>query len=60
LPKERRAFQQMRTVRDRDLLLDAPLIVRADLVGGALGRAAKRAYDVWLDLYWRVARHLLS
>jgi GT2 family glycosyltransferase len=60
LPRERRAFQEMRTVSDRKLLLNAPLIVRADLVGGALGRAAKRAYDGWLDLYWRIAQHLLS
>jgi hypothetical protein len=60
LRAERHAFQTMRTVRDRDLLLHAPLIVRADLVGGAAGRAAKRAYDAWLGAYWRVARHLLS
>lgn len=60
LPAEREAFQRMRTVRDRDLLLCAPLVVRADLVGGVGGRMAKRAYDLWLRLYWSVARHLLS
>jgi len=60
LRSERRAFQTMRTVRDRELLLCAPLVVRADLVGGSAGRLAKRAYDVWLRLYWSVARHLLS
>lgn len=60
LRAERRGFQQMRTVRDRDLLLCAPLVVRADLVGGSAGRLAKRAYDLWLRLYWSVARHLLS
>jgi GT2 family glycosyltransferase len=60
LPAERHVFQTMRTVRDRDLLVDAPLVVRADLVGGSVGRAAKRLYDGWLHLYWRLARHLIS
>lgn len=60
LPRDRRAFQTMRVIRDRDLLLDAPLVVRADLVGGPIGRAAKGLYDGWLHLYWRVARHLIS
>lgn len=57
---ERHAYQTMRTRRDRELLLCAPLVVRADLVGGGLGRAAKRGYDTWLRLYWQAARHLLS
>lgn len=60
LPRERRAFQTMRVRRDRDLLLCAPLIVRADLVGGSMGRMAKRTYDTWLSAYWWVARHLIS
>ena len=60
LPAERRGFQTMRTVRDRDLLLVAPLVVRADMVGGTIGRAAKRAYDAWLRGYWRLARGLIS
>jgi len=60
LSGERHVFQAMRTVRDRDLLVDAPLVVRSDLVGGSVGRAAKRVYDAWLHLYWRLARHLIS
>ncbi|HET9370774.1 MAG TPA: glycosyltransferase [Vicinamibacterales bacterium] len=60
LPAERRRYQRMRTVRDRDLLRCAPLIVRADLAGGALGRGFKTLYDRWLAAYWAVARHLIS
>jgi GT2 family glycosyltransferase len=60
LRTERHAFQTMRTRADRELLLCAPLVVRADLVGGGVGRAGKRAYDTWLRLYWQAARHLLS
>lgn len=60
LPGERRAFQTMRIRRDRELLLCAPLVVRADLVGGPVGRLAKRTYDTWLSVYWRIARHLIS
>jgi GT2 family glycosyltransferase len=60
LPAERRTFQTMRTIRDRDLLVDAPLVVRSDLIGGSVGRIAKRLYDGWLHFYWRAARHLIS
>ena len=56
----RRATQRTRTVRDRDLLVSAPLVVRPDLVGGGAGGFMKRAYDAWLDAYWGLARHLLS
>jgi len=60
LRAERAVIQGMRQRPDRDLLQVAPLIVRADMVGGGAGRAAKRLYDTWLALYWRVARPLLS
>lgn len=52
---ERRQLAAIRRVHDRPLFSAAPLIVRADLVGGPL----KRAYDVWLSGYWRVVRHLV-
>lgn len=60
LRAERAVIQGMRTVRDRDLLWAAPLIVRADLVGGGVGQAAKRLYDGWLAVYWRLAKVLIS
>jgi GT2 family glycosyltransferase len=55
----RSATQRTRTVADRQLLVSAPLVVRADLVGGGAGGTLKRAYDAWLRAYWGIARHLL-
>jgi GT2 family glycosyltransferase len=60
LRAERAVIQGMRHRPDRDLLEVAPLIVRADMVGGSAGRIAKRLYDGWLSVYWRLARPLLS
>jgi GT2 family glycosyltransferase len=60
IPSERRAVQQTRVARDRDLLVSEPLLVREDLVGGGLGRGLKRLYDSWLSAYWALARHLVS
>lgn len=60
LRTERAVIQGMRRVRDRDLLVVAPLIVRSDLIGGGVGPFLKKAYDIWLRAYWRVARPLLS
>jgi len=60
LRQERAIIQGMRRTRDRDLLEVAPLIVRADLAGGAAGQFGKRLYDAWLGAYWRVARTLMS
>jgi hypothetical protein len=60
LAEERRAIQGRRKIRDRDLLTDAPLIVRQDMVGGGGGQLLKRAYDAWLHGYWSLAAHLLS
>jgi GT2 family glycosyltransferase len=59
LRTDRTVIQKMRRVHDRDLLVVAPLIVRSDLVGGGVGPLLKRAYDLWLRAYWRVARPLL-
>jgi GT2 family glycosyltransferase len=56
----RRAVQETRKVGDGQLLVSAPLIVRADLLGGGFGRVFKRGYDAWLSAYWSVARHLIS
>src|SRR4030095_16739353 len=53
----RQATQRTRTVADRHLLVSAPLVVRADLVGAGAGAILKRAYDAWLNAYWGVARH---
>jgi GT2 family glycosyltransferase len=60
LRAERAVIQGMRRVPDRDLLEVAPLIVRADLVGGGVGQVAKRLYDTWLRVYWGLARRCLS
>ena len=60
VPAARRAVQRTRKVRDRDLLVSAPLVVREDLVGGGLARFFKRGYDAWLGAYWALARHLVS
>ncbi len=60
VPESRRAVQRTRLVRDRDLLVSEPLLVRDDLMGGSVGRALKRLYDGWLSMYWAAARHLVS
>ncbi len=60
LPAARRSVQASRVVRDRDLLVSAPLLVREDLAGGSLARGLKRAYDRWLGAYWFVVRNLVS
>jgi hypothetical protein len=60
LPAARRSVQATRAVGDRNLLVSAPLLVRADLVGGGVGRLVKRAYDGWLGWYWAMARRLVS
>jgi len=56
----RRDVQRTRSVRDADLLVSAPLVVRDDLVRGGVGGRLKRAYDAWLGAYWALARHLAS
>lgn len=60
VPAERRRVQAMRVVSDRDLLVSAPLVVRGDLMGGALARIAKQVYDAWLSAYWALVRRAAS
>ena len=59
LPADRRAVRSIRTVHDGKLLEAAPLLMRADLVGGSVGGSMKRAYDNWLRAYWAVIQPLL-
>jgi GT2 family glycosyltransferase len=59
LAADRRTVAGLRRVSDRALLGAAPLVVRADIVGGSLGRSLKSLYDAWLSLYWRSTSWLL-
>jgi GT2 family glycosyltransferase len=59
LATDRARVRALRVVHDRALLTGDPLVVRSDLAGGGVGRAAKRAYDTWLAWYWRLASPLL-
>ncbi len=54
LRADRRRVAASRRTADGEILDAAPLLVRADLVGGRLGTLAKSAYDRWLDAYWRL------
>jgi GT2 family glycosyltransferase len=54
LAADRRAVRATRVVPDGRILGAEALVVRADLVGGGIGRFAKRLYDAWLALYWRI------
>jgi GT2 family glycosyltransferase len=59
LGTDRHGVQNLRRVPDGYLLDAAPLLVRADLVGGRAGAFAKSLYDRWLTACWRlVARWL--
>ncbi|MEO7191066.1 MAG: glycosyltransferase [Vicinamibacterales bacterium] len=60
LGADRRAVGRTRRVHDRVLLHAAPLVVRAEVVGGRTGQRAKHLYDRWLAWYWRLASALLS
>ena len=59
LSRDRAMARRIRVVSDARLLHADPLIVRADLAGGGLGRIVKDAYDGWLRAYWSVVRRLL-
>ncbi len=59
LRADRQAVATLREMPDRRLLDARPLVVRADVTGGGMGRTAKRLYDAWLALYWRIASPLL-
>jgi GT2 family glycosyltransferase len=54
LPRDRALARRIRRKPDRDLLVSAPIVVRADLGGTALVRRGKRLYEGLLDGYWRL------
>jgi GT2 family glycosyltransferase len=59
LPRQRAAVAGFRRVPDIDLLAAAPFLVRADFAGGRFGGLAKRLYDGWLAVYWRLVCRIL-
>jgi GT2 family glycosyltransferase len=54
LPRDRAFVRRIRRVRDRDLLVSAPIVVRDDLTSTALARHGKKSYDGMLIRYWRL------
>jgi hypothetical protein len=59
LPRDRALARRIRRRPDRELLTSAPLIIRDDLASNAMIRSGKRAYEAFLDGYWRVLRRLV-
>jgi len=59
LPRDRSLTGRIRRRHDRDLLVSAPMIVRGDLTSSALARRGKRAYDRFLEIYWRMMMAIL-
>ncbi|MCC7417418.1 MAG: glycosyltransferase [Acidobacteria bacterium] len=57
LPRDRALARRIRRRSDRELLTSAPLVVRADIASNPLVRAGKRAYERFLDAYWRLLTH---
>jgi len=55
LPRDRALMRRIRRRRDTDVLVDGPMVVRADLAGGALGRLLD-LYQGALTAYWRLLR----
>lgn len=53
LRRDRAVMRRIRKVHDSALLKGGSLIVRDDLTAGGLGRAGKRAYEAFLNGYWR-------
>jgi GT2 family glycosyltransferase len=56
LPRDRALARRIRRRHDADLLVSAPMVVRADLTTRSIARRGKAAYDRWLDAYWRLLR----
>jgi GT2 family glycosyltransferase len=54
LPRDRALARRIRRRPDRDLLVSAPIVVRADLGRTALVLRGKRLYERCLDAYWRL------
>lgn len=55
LPRDRALMRRIRRRRDTDVLVDGPMVVRADLAGGPLGRLLD-LYQRALTAYWRLLR----
>jgi GT2 family glycosyltransferase len=53
LPRDRALARRIRRRADRDLLVSAPIVVRADLAAHPIVRAGKALYERCLDAYWR-------
>jgi GT2 family glycosyltransferase len=56
LGRDRALTRRIRQVSDASLLQAGPLIVRDDLAGSGLAKAAKSAYEGFLNGYWRLLR----
>lgn len=54
LPRDRSLLARIRRRPDRDLLVSAPMVVRADLAGAGVARRGKAVYDGLLAGYWRL------
>ena len=60
LPGDRALVRGIRKLPDGELLYADALIVRGDLAGGGIARAAKNAYERFLRGYWALARVVLK
>ncbi len=60
LRTDRLRVKRIRIRRDRELLQAGALVVRTDLAGGPLVRAARRGYEGVLRAYWRAIGPVLS
>ncbi len=54
VPRDRAMVRRIRRVRDRDLLVSAPIVVREDLTSSPIARRGKHTYDRLLSRYWRL------
>jgi GT2 family glycosyltransferase len=59
LRRDRRLVKRIRKCADAELLQSGPLVVRDDLAGNALARTGKKAYESFLNGYWRLLRATL-
>jgi GT2 family glycosyltransferase len=58
--EKRRAFQALRRVRDRDLLVGGPLTVTPAVSSSSWKRAVLASLDLSLRAWWGLARHLAA
>jgi hypothetical protein len=59
LPRDRAFARRIRRRSDAELLVDGPLVVRADVASRPVVRRLKEAYEQALDAYWRLLRRTL-